>query len=235
MYNGITDRYFSKDVEDIILNTVLPRMQANRPKVTGSIKYPTLRSKIQSYIDEGYTEYPQKVFDDYDSGVAGLHFQNTGHIAIPEKGEAFAGPHEIRHKIDYRIPLTDYEEDILNEAYNIGFTSILPKRVERLNGYNMYPERVTTNLDARTKLLGRFTNESVDIQNKLIDKKSDEDIFKAIEEANGYGQAYIKLLREHNSLTPEMADRFRKAMKYVGMSATPFGLTLPALDDKNNK
>jgi hypothetical protein len=87
----------------------------------------------------------------------------------------------------------------------------------------MDAERVTTNFDARSNVLGDYHLKNTDwkLQNKIIDKTSDEKIFNAVETSNGYGQAYIDYLRKNNKLTPEKAQQFREAMKHVGSYIIP--------------
>jgi len=106
--------------------------------------------------------------------------------------------HEIRHKIDEGLPLTEEETNILKRAYGDSFLN-LPKTDKYMissgftEDYDMWPDAITTNRDARSKLLGN--NEHVldiDAQNKIIDDASDEDIVKAIAESNGYGRAFVK-------------------------------------------
>ena len=83
------------------------------------------------------------------------------------------------------------------------------------------------------KVHSRKTN--VQLQNKIIDGKSDEQIFKAVEEADGYGQAYIKKLRKLGKLTPELAQDLREAMKHVGNYAIPATIGIGATSLGNKK
>jgi hypothetical protein len=64
--------------------------------------------------------------------------------------------HESRHLLDKYFPLSDEEKTVLNGAYDNDFLEI-PNTEYRgtiKEGYNMEPERVTTNRDARDLLLG---------------------------------------------------------------------------------
>jgi hypothetical protein len=40
----------------------------------------------------------------------------------------------------------------------------------------------------------------------VIDDASDEEIFAAVKNANGYGRRYIEYLKKNGKLTPEKAD-----------------------------
>ena len=219
------DKQFSEDVSNIIYNTVLPRMQLMRPGYRGGILFPTVKSKIASAVDRGYTEYPEWLFDRYGKTTQGIHFPETGHIAIRKGQLGFAGPHEIRHRIDDGgLSLTETEDEILHSAYGDDFVN-LSKLIDRFKNMNLYKERPTTNLDARTRLLEEngLIDAPLESQNALIDAIGDDRLFDYIASANGYGWEYINYLRNNNLLTAKKADAFRKSMKYVGASAAPLG------------
>ena len=186
---------------------------------------PTVKSHVEHALNRGYTVYPEQVFNDAGEplSVAGLHYSDTGHIAIKEGEQNFAIGHELRHRLDRTLKLTDDEMDILLDAYDPSF-SVLNQTDESLKHVaNMNKEMVTTNFDTREKLLGSYhlKNTPVNLQNKIIDKSTDQQIFDALENANGYGQAYIKQLRSDHKLTPEFANAMRKALKYVGGVSIP--------------
>jgi predicted SprT family Zn-dependent metalloprotease len=131
--------------------------------------------------------------------------------------------HEVRHRLSGNfLPETETETTLLKSAYDDGFDE-LTKIHETLKDVDMNPERVTTNFDARKQAIGKhhLLNTNWELQNKIIDKLSDERIFEAVEKSNGYGKKYIKYLRDNNRLTPEKARQFREAMKYVG-AVVPF-------------
>lgn len=219
------DKQFSEDVSNIIYNTVLPRMQLMRPGYRGGILFPTVKSKIASAVDRGYTENPEWVFDRYSKTTQGMYFPETGHIAIKKGQLGFAGPHEIRHRIDDRLlPLTETEDEMLRSAYGDDFVN-LSESIDRFKNMNLLKERPTTNLDARTRLLEEngLIDSPLESQNALIDAIGDDRLFDYIASANGYGQEYINYLRNNNLLTAKKADAFRKSMKYVGASAAPLG------------
>lgn len=146
---------------------------------------------------------------------------------IPEKQTIL---HEGRHMLDYNMPITlpKKHKEILNEAYGEDFINIpKTKYAEGLKDYsNMDMEMVTTNLDARNKLLGNLDDLSIEQQNSIIDKAGDNVIINAIEDSNGYGRRYINYLRDSGLLTKEKIQKFRNAMKYVGSFGLPTGLYL---------
>lgn len=229
LYKGIYDMPVSEDVKQIYNNSILPRLQFMRPGYHGGIMRPTVKSHIDHTLERGYTVYPEQVFKDAGESVntAGLHFQDTGHIAIKEGEQNFAIGHELRHRLDRTLKLTDDELDILLDAYDPSF-SVLNQTDEGLKHVaNMNREMVTTNFDVRKKLLGDYhlKNTPVNLQNKIIDKSTDQQIFDALENANGYGYAYVKQLKKDNKLTPEFANYMRKSLKYVGAFSMPIIFT----------
>lgn len=221
---------------DVFNNSVLPRLQFMRPSYRGGLMYPTVKSNVAHVLNTPYTVYPDWLYKEYKGGnFVGSYFPNNHHISVAKSHENFAKGHEYRHMLDDMLRLTEDEDFFLYDAYGDDFVKDAPELVERLKGVNMYPERVTTNFDARNKLLGPHHSTKTDwqLQNKIIDMKSDEDIFKSVEEANGYGKEYIKLLRNRGQLTPEKAALFRKAMKFVGGVSVPTVLSIPSfINDK---
>ena len=126
-------------------------------------------------------------------------------------------PHEIRHRIDFDNPLTDKEREILFSAYDEDFANNRIVKDLVPDDYDVNVDAVTTNLDSRLRLLGPHSTASLHIQNAIIDKSTDDAIFKAVRESNGYGKAYVEHLTENNLLTHERATKLRDAMKYVGI------------------
>lgn len=175
--------------------------------------------------------------------LGGLYNEGRNFISVredlPTQSAVETASHEARHmlsdKLDSfyknhvgglgsnRVKSSLLEQDrILSEAYDQDFLN-LPTIVDKsdpLSGYTrMSSERVTTNRDARSFLLNKhaaFKNQDLPLQDKLILNVSDEDIFKAVENSNGYGERYIKYLRDNNKLTHEKAMQFRNAMIKVG-------------------
>lgn len=121
--------------------------------------------------------------------------------------------HEERHALQDTYERTEEQNNILYNAYGDDFLNL-----EKYKGYNMLREAETVNLESREELMDRFYYYTDDFlkQNDFIDMASDYQIFRAVEQSNGYGGEYIKYLREHNLLTPEKAQAFREAMKHVG-------------------
>lgn len=139
----------------------------------------------------------------------------------------FIEAHEGRHMLDFKTNTMSHQDILLSDAYDNDFINIPnTKYAGSIKGYqNMNRERITTNCDARETLLKGFNKESRHIQNLVIDKSSDDQIFKAVENANGYGRRYIQFLRDNNALTHQKAQQFREAMKHVGViTGISFGI-----------
>ena len=129
---------------------------------------------------------------------------------------------------------------VLGDAYDNDFLTIPESKfADGLESYShMSREAVTTNRDARDVLFSKhnFGEQDRLLQNKYIDKMSDDDIFDAVSKANGYGRRYIERLKAEGKLTPKKAKQFREAMKYVGVVATPVsvGLTATGISSKTS-
>lgn len=139
----------------------------------------------------------------------------------------FIEAHEGRHMLDFKTSTMPHQDILLSDAYDNDFINIPnTKYAGSIKGYqNMNRERITTNRDAREILLKGFNKESRHIQNLVIDKSSDDQIFKAVENANGYGRRYVQFLRDNNALTHQKAQQFREAMKHVGViTGISFGI-----------
>lgn len=139
----------------------------------------------------------------------------------------FVEAHEGRHMLDFKTNTMPHQDILLSDAYDNDFINIPnTKYAGSIKGYqNMNRERITTNRDTRETLLKGFNKESRHIQNLVIDKSSDDQIFKAVENANGYGRRYIQFLRDNNALTHQKAQQFREAMKHVGViTGISFGI-----------
>lgn len=230
----IVDKPTPQEVIDIFNNSVLPRLQFMRPGYRGGLMYPTVKSKVDHTLSRGYTVYPKELFEKArgNDTTVGLHYPETGHIGIKEGYEDFAGGHEFRHRLDKFLMKTDTESDILEAAYDNDFLK-LSSLYDDLKDVRMGPEAVTTNFDARNAAIGKYhaANTDWELQNKIIDKLSDEKIIEAVEKSNGYGRAYIDYLRKNNKLTPTKIHQFREAMKWVGM----FAGAAPILDPPKQK
>ena len=140
----------------------------------------------------------------------------------------FIEAHEGRHVLDFKTNTMPHQDILLSNAYDNDFINIPnTKYAGSIKGYqNMNRERITTNRDARETLLKGFNKESRHIQNLVIDKSSDDQIFKAVENANGYGRRYIQFLRDNNALTHQKAQQFKEAMKHVGViTGISFGIS----------
>ena len=139
-------------------------------------------------------------------------------------------PHELRHRLDDTHPLSSEQQHILNKAYSDDFNSDeIKKAVNYDSSYDMSKEAVTTNLDSRIKALESYSPgynyidklASLSEQNKIIDELTYGSIINAVQNSNGYGQAYINYLKQNNLLTKDKVQAFRNAMKYVGGVSVP--------------
>lgn len=142
-------------------------------------------------------------------------------------------PHEIRHRIDYKYPLTQNEKDILQQAYGNEFVNNPFVRELVDDSYDVSIDAVTTNLDSRLKLLKNNSTLPVNLQNKIIQQSTDDKIFDAVKNSNGYGRSYIKYLEQNNMLTHELANKIRNAMMKVGV-LLPVGIQI-LTEKENNK
>lgn len=144
-------------------------------------------------------------------------------------------PHEIRHRIDYKYPLTQNEKDILQQAYGNEFVNNPFVRELVDDNYDVSIDAVTTNLDSRLKLLKNNSTLPVNLQNKIIQQSTDDKIFDAVKNSNGYGRSYIKYLEQNNMLTHELANKIRSAMMKVGVLLPISIQTLTKKEDNKNK
>ena len=212
-------------------------MKAMRPW----IKDLDFNKKFNDIADGKWTLHPIETFKlahGENSGVIGEYFPGTDNIAI-RAGANVEPPllHEIRHKLDNHITLTQQEEDYLKQAYGDLFLSSNSGK-----DYDMFLEAVTTNRDARDILLGPVHSRKtpINLQNKIIDMASDQQVLEAISESNGYGQNFVDALIGDGpldaSLVPkEQIKAWRNAMKYVGSAALMFGLSKPFITNTQNE
>lgn len=217
------DKVASEDIQKLVHGSTTSRIKMSR---AGGIKINYIKDDIQKMMDRGYTEYPKEIYEKYHKYSNGTYWPKIQHISIKRGSANKALPHEIRHRIDDNIPLTYKEKDFLSAAYDENFIKTIPETNPHFYGYDMGPEGVATNFDSRRILLGDdiLKNTPVGKQNILIDDATDNEIFNAVSNSNGYGQAYIDLLDSKNLLTHNKANQFRDAMKYVGAVSSPIGL-----------
>ena len=213
----------------------------------------TIERNIDEMRNLGYSEneinlYRQKAIDelnnvrvghytaeDYSKAnmgeSGGFYNPNDNFISINTESKFpvdFIEAHEGRHMLDFKTSTMPHQDILLSDAYDNDFINIPnTKYAGSIKGYqNMNRERITTNRDTRETLLKGFNKESRHIQNLVIDKSSDDQIFKAVENANGYGRRYIQFLRDNNALTHQKAQQFREAMKHVGViTGISFGIS----------
>lgn len=212
----------------------------------------TIERNIDEMRNLGYSEneinlYRQKAIDELNNVRVGHYtaedyskanmgesggFYNPDNNFISVNTESkfpvdFIEAHEGRHMLDFKTSTMPHQDILLSDTYDNDFINIPnTKYAGSIKGYqNMNRERITTNRDAREILLKGFNKESRHIQNLVIDKSSDDQIFKAVENANGYGRRYVQFLRDNNALTHQKAQQFREAMKHVGViTGISFGI-----------
>lgn len=238
-------KYPSVVVENLE-NSIYSRMKAMRPW----LKPEEFAKQFFSLADGKWTSHPVETFKyAYGDGsnVIGQFSPNTGNIAVRAGSDVEAVLlHEIRHKLDDGIPLTEEEENILRAAYGDKFLEI-PKvdptweQSGLGRDYNIWDEAVTTNRDARDKALGKVKAREwpVGLQNKIIDKLSDQQILEAVAGANGYGRSFVDNLIGDGPLDARLVPKeqikaWREAMKKVGMFSGAAWLGARTLYPKQN-
>lgn len=217
-------------IKEHIETNVVPRLVQQRPWIQPG----NVITDVKLNIEGPWYTASRKVFDaaGYDPRVQGIHTPSTGNITIADDVEDLQKflIHELRHKIDNGIPLTQLEDDLLRAAFGDEFLNI---PYAKKNNYDTYNDMVTTIGDARASLFGQGKGMPIEQQNFFIDQVPDNVIINAVADSNGYGKELIQLLQQNKALTPERVKAFREAMKYVGMSALP--LLLSPLDTQNYK
>lgn len=178
-------------------------------------------------------DMPQVVVENHE-GRHLLDYKIDDEIIMPTKhqyGIDFDVDKDINlmQKVKYR------QNEILYQAFDNDFITLpSSKYAGSLSGYkSMNREAITTNFDARRSLFESIENSlglhifgdiPLHIQNKMIDEASDQAIFEAVENANGYGKRFIQKLRDEGKLSPQKAQQFRDSFKYVGAIAAPMGV-----------
>ena len=254
----VTKTPFSNESKEIINNSAKPRILAQAEKdirdmydsaidgpdiekyVKKELSY--IEKQLDAKINEGYELGSDALFKAYDEGntatrTGGLQLTNNGKIVLREgeSPESFA-VHEWEHRrTNSNIGGSHYgnEKRLLKKAFTKEFRE-LSETVPDFKGMNMEDEMVTTVSDAREALIGKthLRKTAPDLQNKMINKSSDEKVFAAVEKANAYGSFYIKKMRELGKLTPELAQNIREALKYVGGYAIPTAIAAGTLYGK---
>lgn len=227
---------YNSVVQSVLENSIYPRMQAMRQWIPQE----KFQRMFNTIADGRWTMHPVDTFKKAfgkNTTVNGLYTPSTGNIAVRAGGGGDDISdillHEIRHKIDDGIPLTEEETNILRAAYGDKFMEI-PKVSPDWDDtgigadYDMWPEAVTTNRDARSMALGPMERRmNVYQQNLVIDKLSDQQILEAVANANGYGRRFVDNLigdgpLDASLVSKEQIKAWREAMKKVGMT-TGFG------------
>lgn len=200
-----------QEVKERFYSSSMERMQRQRPETNAK----ELGHKFGDVTNRTYREYPQSTFDKAGAGHSTGRHYDSGHIAVSESSKDVGKTlgHELRHELDWQVPLTENEKSILTDAYgddfiNTGRSGKSPKILKR--------EEVTTNFDARNMLLGDKVSLSVDEQNALIDAATPKEIGTAVYKANGYGSSFIKKLVDEKKWTTARVNKIKEAMKTVG-------------------
>lgn len=206
----------------------MPRIKDQRPWLSQE----ELDREFERWINTEYSEVTEsalkKANPDMPENVSGVYNTTNDDIKVVKGKDANSVlVHEVRHRLDNKIPTTESEDLFLENAYGDDFAN-LPNYYEDLNGYTgMRDEMITTNADARRVLLGDNKAAKVPphLQNKIIDMVTDEQILDALENANGYGRNFVHYLVTKHKATPERIKAIREAMKNVGGYAVPTILT----------
>lgn len=213
--------------------------------VTQRLTSPAERQIAHDILKKPYNIVPSILFEKAGyKGVHGLHFPKTEVISVnklqnqkPWQLEEIL-MHELRHQLDNRN-LTHINRNVtpLNVAYNDNFTT-LPQYNKQLEGINMEPEVITTNLDTRNNLLPEYmkhNNYPVELQNQYINAQDDARIFGALRNSNAYGKAYYNRLQDLGLLNPNTASYLRQALVRIPAVSIPIGLTGSQLNNTNNE
>lgn len=209
---GIVKTSASPYSQQVIENTVFPRLQANRPQ---------MKDVGKNFSYDNIYEVPDTYFEWAERTNPAFYTKSNGNIIVNDHVVVDANvPHELRHRVSTEYPYTEFEQQVTSKAFE-GFENVSPKP-----NYDMSIEIPTTILEARNYLLSRqalhkWLDLPLKTQNRVLANASDQTVFDAIERSNGYGQRFIKHLRQNNQLTPERAEAFRQALIY-GSFASPF-------------
>lgn len=220
--------------EDLMNNTVKRNLREFRKEGYDDLSRLQYQEKVKDLLDnvnvgrytnEDYVKASAEGLGGFYDDARNFISVNTDNPTLPRNRiEA----HEGRHLIDYNTSMLDSQYDLLSKAYDDDFLNIPNTEFAgTLKDYKlMNKERVTTNRDSRNVLLSNkdLNNRSLKEQDTYIDNASNEEIFNAVENSNGYGRKFIKFLKANNKLTSQKAQELRKAMKYVGGYAAPVAI-----------
>lgn len=225
-----------EQTKQILRNSTLPRLKEQRPWMSEK----ELEREFERWIDAQYMEVPEsamkKAWPDSPEGVRGWYNPESDKIVMAKGDDPLeVMGHEVRHRIDQHIFLTENEDYLLEQALGKEFDE-LPQFYPEMNNYKgMFEERVTTIKDAREALLGMQRSQSlpVNLQNQIIDKMPDSKILDAIENANGYGKRFVHhMVTRAGDFTPERIKAIREAMKHVGSYTLPTVTAAEILENK---
>lgn len=222
-----------------ILEQNVKRLAAMRPDMAED----EIRAIVQKEANKRYNIYPRETFtkagisDDFE----GLHFDKTGNIAIVENSSInpiIIETHETRHSLQDLLPRTKAEDKILKDAYSDLEAALKESKSESFNSYSRAKDEwETLNSDARLQALGYNTSARVDmnLQNKILDKLSDEDIIEAMKNADGYGKNLVEYYERKGEVPKEKIDAWREAMKRIGIYTSGIStISSPFISTKEN-
>ena len=222
-----------------ILEQNVKRLAAMRPNMTED----EIRAIVQKEANKRYNIYPRETFikaglgDDFE----GIHFDKTGNIAIVENSSInpiIIETHETRHSLQDLLPRTESEYRILEDAYSDLEAALKESKSKSFNSYSRAnDEWETLNSDARLQALDYNTSARLDmnLQNKILDKLSDEDIIESMRHADGYGRNLVEYYERKGEIPKEKINAWREAMKHIGIYTSGIStISSPFISTKEN-
>ena len=202
-YYGQNYDQYPEEIKKSIYNSVYNRMNIARNDSE-------FANDFANAFTQKYTTYSGEPFKRSFGGdmYGGMYFDNSDHIAIRDGKTDYALGHETVHQLDKKLGRTTKEKAFLEDAFDSDF----------LKGASEH-ERTTTNYDSRKRFLGNTidSNSSLDVQNKIIDAATDDEVFDAVSKSNPYGKRYIEEKRKNGQLNSALANKIKESWKYVGM------------------
>lgn len=202
-YYGQNYDQYPEEIKKSIYNSVYNRMNIARNDSE-------FANDFANAFTQKYTTYSGEPFKHSFGGdmYGGMYFDNSDHIAIRDGKTDYALGHETVHQLDKKLGRTTKEKAFLEDAFDSDF----------LKGASEH-ERTTTNYDSRKRFLGNTidSNSSLDVQNKIIDAATDDEVFDAVSKSNPYGKRYIEEKRKNGQLNSALANKIKESWKYVGM------------------
>lgn len=221
-------RLVSRKYRQIIKNDILGRRELFKDDSQKTEE--NLKKANQIVENLEYYKYPNNVISRVAKNATGLTTPD-GTIIINENNKKHAGRtllHEVEHKFQDIVPLSEFQQGILMDAYGDDFLEAQRKydpdygetgNFEIEMGPHAIGARSTYLMQNYPQLLGGGYEKQFDVVNKV----KPEDIIKYTEETDGYGSNYIKYLRDKYKDDPEKlqqvlkdkAEKIRRAWLYV--------------------